>query len=64
MSKARTSDNALAEVENAARELGFDYPIAWALGWLVDHQKMVSPCLEKEAKKNLQRLCREIRQGN
>jgi len=34
----RLSDNVLAEAEDFLRSGGFDYPLAWALGFLVDNQ--------------------------
>jgi len=61
---SRTSDNTLGELEEVTREAGFDYPIAWALSFLIDHQKQIALGLPKDLKKTLAKLCHEIRVGN
>jgi hypothetical protein len=64
MIMSRTSDNTLAELEDVVREAGFDYPIAWALGFLIDNQRALSINLNDYQRKELRRLCKEIRQGS
>jgi len=63
----RLSDNTLGEAEATLREAGFDYPIAWALYFLVSYKKALYEGLvaagQDYAAEQLLRLVNEIKTG-
>jgi hypothetical protein len=59
------SDLELAELEEVTRNAGFDYPIAWALGFLVDNHNVIMDMLytDSDVALEYEALYEEIRHG-